>query len=87
MTIQKILAAAAFAAIMAAGTGSALAQGKALGACSDDKGDKCAGNAAAAIEKLTAPKINPTVGSQKQTVLKAAPMPAAGQAVDGAKAK
>lgn len=87
MTITNKLAAAAFAAVMAGGTGAAFAQGKALGACSNAKADKCAGNVAAAKTDKLDTSISPTVSSGKQSVLQAAPQPAAGQAVDGAAEK
>lgn len=87
MTITNKLAVAAFAAVVAAGTGSAFAQGKALGACSNAKADACKGSAATAKADKLDTSISPTVSSGKQSVLQAAPQPAAGQAVDGAAAK
>ena len=88
MTIQKKLALVAFAAAMAAGSGTALAQGKALASCSDAAADKCSNAVVAAkADKLNPPKISATVSTTSQVVLKAAAAPKAGEIVEGSKAK
>lgn len=88
MTIQKKLALAAFAVSMAAGSGTALAQGKALGSCSDAAADKCTSAAVAAkADRLNPPTISPTVGTDNQEVLKVAQTPKAGEVVEASKAK